>query len=144
MKLLDKSSDFTAEPQDMDPWGRERWSSGCQLLAHPNQVGDFVEMAVPAPDGRRKQLVLYATKAPDYGVLSFMVNGQPSKVLFDGYADKVEPAAPLQLGTFTPDNGRFILRVKVIGTNPQSGGAKYLFGLDCVVLEAGPAAQKSP
>jgi hypothetical protein len=144
MKLLGKSSDFTAEPQDMDPWGRERWSGGCQLLVKPNQAGDFIELAVPAPDGRAKELVLYATKAPDYGVLNFMVNGQPSKALFDGYSDKVEPAAPLQLGTFTPDNGRFILRVKVVGANPQSSGAKYLFGLDCVVLEAVPDAQKSP
>ena len=138
MKLLGRSGDFIVGPQEMDAWGRERWSAGCQLLVNPTEAGDYIELSVPATNDRPRELVLYATRAPDYGVLGFMVNDEPSKVLFDGYADSVEPAGPLRLGTFAPFKGQFRLHVKVMGTNPRSVGSKYLIGLDCVVLEAAP------
>ncbi len=134
MKLLRQSGNFTVTAQDMDPWGRENWSGGCQLLVKPNKPRDFIELAVPAPDNQPRGLVLYATQAPDYGILRFAVNDEPAKFLLDGYADRVQPAIPLKLGTFMPRNGRFILRVEVVGANLRAVGAKYLFGLDCVVL----------
>ena len=135
MKLVRKSGDITVASQDMQPWGRERWSNGEQLVAKARNTGDFIELEVPAPEAQPKQLVLYATQAPDYGTLSFRINGQACAVTFDGYADGVQPSAPVKLGVFTPENGRFLLHVEVTGANSKSRGAKSFFGLDCFVAD---------
>jgi len=47
----------------------------------------------------------------------------------------VQPAPGFPLGSFTPRGGRFTLRVEVAGANLAATGAKYLFGLDCVIME---------
>jgi hypothetical protein len=135
LKLLAKSGDFPVHEQDMEPFGAQRWSGGGQLLVVPKAVGDFVELKVSAPDDQPRQILLYATQAPDYGTLQFSINGQIVPEQFDGYATTVRPATVLNLGTFTPHDGEFVLRVEVIGTNPLTSGAKYLFGLDCLVLK---------
>ena len=135
MQIARKSGEFPASSQDMQPWGRERWSNGAHLIAKAKSAGDFIELEVPAPDAQPKQLVLYATQAPDYGTLRFSINGKASAATFDGYAEQVQPAEPVKLGVFTPENGRFLLQVEVTGANPKARGAKFFFGLDCVVLE---------
>lgn len=135
MTVLHKSGDFPAALQDMEPWGRERWSGGEQLTIKAGKVGDTIELAIPAPDAKPRQVVLYAAQAPDYGVLSFQVNGKPSMATFDGYAEQVQPAPPIRLGVFTPENGRFVLKVEVTGANAKSVGARLLVGLDCIILE---------
>jgi hypothetical protein len=79
--------------------------------------------------------VLYATQAPDYATLRFRVNGQPVAETFDGYAAGVRPAPGFLLGVFAPYDGKFTLRAEVAGANPAAQGAKYYFGLDCVIPE---------
>jgi hypothetical protein len=130
-----KSGDFYADTQDMEPFGAERWSGGAQLLAAPQKPGDFIEVNIPAPDDRPRKLILYATQAPDYGILRFEVNGRPLPTLFDGYFATVQPAQPIALGVFLPRNHQYRIRVEVIGSNTAAIGAKLLFGLDCIVLE---------
>jgi hypothetical protein len=135
LKVLAKSSDLTAGLQDMDAFGAERWSGGAQLIIAAKAVGDFVEIEVPALDSASRKLLLYATQAPDYGRLRFSVNGLAVALVFDGYADEVRPAPVLNLGVFAPQAGTLTLRVEVVGANPAATGAKYLSGLDCVVLQ---------
>lgn len=135
LKVLANSGEFTAKEQNMEPFGADRWSGGAQLLIASGKVGDFVDIQVPAPDKAPHKLVLYATQAPDYGILRFKVNDRDVPATFDGYAANVLPAPPLILGVFEPRNGGFRLRVEVAGTNPAAVGAKYLIGLDCILLE---------
>ena len=134
LKILTKSGDFFVGAQDMKHFG-ERWSNGNQLLAKATAVGDSVEIEIPCPDNAPRKLVLYATQAPDFATLRFQVNGRAAVGILDGHADSVQPAAVFALGVFTPRDGKFTLRAEVVGTNPASIGAKYFFGLDCVVLE---------
>jgi hypothetical protein len=98
-------------------------------------VGDFVELAIPAKEPGARKVVLYATRAEDYGMLRFTVNGKAVKATFDGYAEKPTPTGPINLGVHEPKDGRFVLRAEVVGTNPDSTGSKYFFGLDAVLLE---------
>ena len=79
--------------------------------------------------------MLYATQAPDYGILRFHINGKPVLTSFDGYFKTVQPAPPLALGVFSARNHKYQIRVEVIGSNAAAIGAKLLFGLDCIVLE---------
>ena len=134
LKILTKSGDFFVGAQDMKHFG-ERWSNGNQLLGKTTAVGDSVEIEIPCPDNAPRKLVLYATQAPDFATLRFQVNGRAAVGILDGHADSVQPVAVFALGVFTPRDGKCTLRAEVVGTNPASIGAKYFFGLDCVVLE---------
>ena len=134
MKVVRKSGDFPVWAQDMGPWGRERWSGGRQLVAQARKSGDFIELEVPAPDVRPKQVWLHATHAPDFGMVSFRINGEACGPAFDGYVDQLSnPSEPLKLGVFTPKDGRFLLHAELTGANQKSKG--HYFALDYVVLE---------
>lgn len=134
MAVVAKSGNFFVGDQDMTPFG-EQWSNGHQLLGKAAAVGDSTEIEFAAPDSAPHKLILYATQAPDYGRLRFQVNGQDAVKAFDGYAPGVCAAPALVLGTFEPRNGKYRLHIKVDGANPAAKGAKYFWGLDCVVLE---------
>ena len=135
MKVLAKLGDFFLGEQDMDPFGGERWSNGRHLLGQAKAIANSVEIEWPAPDAAPRKLVLYATQAPDYATLRFRVNDQDVAATFDGYANVVQPAPAFTLGVFAPRDGKFTLRAEVAGANSAARGAKYFFGLDCVVLE---------
>ena len=138
MKVLRKSGDLRVFSQDMSAWGSEHWSAGHHLTVMSRKVGDFVELEVPAPDSKPCVIHLHASRAPDFGILRFLVQGKQSDATFDGYADKVQAAEPIKLGTYTPEQGKLVLRAEVTGTNAKSNGARYFFGLDCLILEPLP------
>lgn len=110
------------------------WSGGRQLFVLAKSVGDFVELTIPVGDDRERSLVLYGTKSHDYGTLHFSVNGRPAWNDYDAYSAEAVASGPIELGRFTPHDGKLILRVQVAGANPASKGSRYYFGLDCVVL----------
>jgi hypothetical protein len=134
LAIVDQSLGMAAEPQALGVFGAG-WSNDAQLFVQAKHVGDYVEIAVPAAEPGTKRLVLHATRAPDYGILRFLVNGNAAAAIFDGYADKAAPSGPINLGDFEPKDGKFVVRVEVTGTNPASIGPRYSFGLDAVLLE---------
>ena len=70
----------------------------------------------------------------DYGILRFSVNGQAAGKDYDAFSASSVLSGPIELGTFKPKDGRFILRVEVVGANPAARGNKAYFGLDAVTL----------
>jgi hypothetical protein len=135
MKIVAKSPNTPAEPQS-GALAEGEWSNDAQLWVRGNKPGDFVELAIPAADAGAKKLTLYATKSWDYGILRFSVNGQRAGKHYDSYSPKVILTGPIELGTFAPKDGQFILRVEVVGGNPESKNSKSYFGLDAVTLTA--------
>jgi hypothetical protein len=134
LTIVNQTPGIVAEPQDVSSVG-DGWSGGSQLFVRAGKEGDFVELAIPAKEPGPRMVILHATRAPDYGKLRFSINGKAAKATFDGYAKKPVPAGPINLGVFEPKDGKFILRVEVLGANPASSGGKYFFGLDAVLLE---------
>ena len=135
MKIVAKSPNTPAEPQ-RGALTEGEWSNGAQLWVRGNKPGDFVELAIPAPDASAKKLTLYATKSSDYGILRFSVNGQWAGKDYDSFSPTVILSGPIPLGTFEPKDGRFLLRVEVVGGRPESKNSKSYFGLDAVTLTA--------
>jgi hypothetical protein len=135
MKIVSKSPNTPAEPQS-GALAEEEWSNDAQLWVRGNKPGDFVELAIPAPDTAAKKLTLYATKSWDYGILKFTVNGQRAGKDYDSYSPTVILSGPIDLGTFEPKDGKFVLRVEVVGGNSESKNSKSYFGLDAVTLTA--------
>ncbi|MCC6679164.1 MAG: DUF2961 domain-containing protein [Phycisphaerales bacterium] len=143
MQVLAKSDGLPVVPQDMDGYGKKAWSGDSHLWVQGRRVGDFVEVAIPAGDGPEaraaRRVTLYATRSWDYGIVRFTVNGKPAGPaegidLYSGGRGKVVATGPIELGTFTPVDGRLVLRAEVIGGNAKSEGSRSFFGLDAVVL----------
>jgi hypothetical protein len=133
LKIIAKSPDTPADPQN-GALSDGEWSGGEQLFVRGNKPGDFIELAIPAGGSGKKKLTLYATKSWDYGILRFSVNGQRTEKDFDAYSQNVVLSGPIDLGTFEPKEGQFVLRVEVVGANPSSKNSRSYFGLDAVTL----------
>jgi hypothetical protein len=134
LKLIATSPGLVHETQDMQVFCIGLWSAGKQLLGRGMKVGDFIILQVPAHDDKPHELFLTLTKASDYGTLGFTVNGHASATAFDGYATGVLPAEKISLGTFTPVDGGYQIKIEVTGSNPDSKGNRYYFGIDHVKI----------
>ncbi|WP_146397552.1 glycoside hydrolase family 172 protein [Planctomycetes bacterium CA13] len=141
--VISKSDNIVLRPQNLKRLKlKGSWNLDNQLLFKNAQIGDVVEIripassTVPAKSPAAETLTLHATKAQDYGILNFSVNGKPVGKNVDFFtAEKATSYRPIVLGTFNPVDSVYVLRVEVVGKNPKSKGA--LFGLDCVSI--GPA-----
>ena len=130
--VISKSGKILLRPQNLKSLKlKGSWNNDNHVLFKDAQVGDAVEIRIPAAGQVADRLTLYATKARDYGILSFSVNGKPAGAKVDFYfGNSATSYGPVQLGIFEPIDGAYVLRVEVVGKNPKSKGA--LFGLDCV------------
>jgi hypothetical protein len=139
LKIVQKSSDFEVGPQDMAPFGDGEWSGASHLWLRPAKAGDWLDMELPVSAAGRYHLIAYLTKARDYGVVQFHLNGKKlGKPIDCFHPDAVVSTGPIDLGTVHLKQGAATLRLEVVGTNPKSDGLRYMAGLDCVVLK--PAA----
>lgn len=122
------------DKQSMLAFTESTWSNGTQMLCIGGNPGDSVKFEFAGLDNRLYKLLLYVTKASDYGIVSFAVNGKKTNIQFDGYDTKVILSEPINLGTFIPENGKLTLGITIEGTNIKSVGEKYMFGLDCIQI----------
>ncbi len=111
------------------------WSGGQQLFVRASKTGDYLELSIPDKAAGKRKVTLYGTKAPDYGILKFSINGQPAGPPYDAYHSVAIASGPIELGTFEPKDGKLLLRVEVVGANRAAIGSRYFFGLDCVTLQ---------
>lgn len=133
-QITSKSPSIRIEKQIMTDYSDGKWSRAAHLLCPNGQVGDSLVLVFDQLDKDKYKLMLHATHANDYGIITFFVNDKPTNILFDGYAGKVSHSKPITLGNFTPVAGKIKLKVQIKGTNKQSRGARYMFGLDCIQL----------
>ena len=133
MPIVAQSAGLRAGTQDAG-LNEGQWSGGQQLFVQATRVGDFVTLAMPAAVAQPRAVTVFGTKSRDYGVLRFSVNGQTAGKDYDAYAPEAVTSGPIELGTFQAHDGKLLLRVEVVGSNPAATGARCFFGLDCVVL----------
>lgn len=132
--LISRPKSLRLKSQNLKKVGIEgHWKEGGHLLFRNVSVGDAVDIRIPASSPVAEQILLYATKSSAFGILRFSVNGQPAGEDIDCYADQHTPTGAIDLGTFDPVEGAYVLRVEVVGKNPNS--YKTSFALDCVVLK---------
>jgi hypothetical protein len=139
LRILGKSGEFPLSPQQMAGFKDGAWSGNAQLWSSPARVGDWADLIVPVAVKGRYRLRVRLTKAPDYGMVQFSIEGKPLGQPFDGYlADTVINAEPLDLGIVELKKGAATLRITVVGTNPKSIGARHMWGIDRIVLTPEP------
>jgi hypothetical protein len=136
LKILSKSSNFDAAPQDMAGFAGGKWSGDSHLWVRPPKKGEWVDLELPVAADGTYHVVVYLTRARDYGIVQFSLDGKPLGKPIDGYhSPDVVSTGPIDLGEVELKKGTATLRGEVVGTNEKSVGLRYMWGLDCVVLK---------
>jgi hypothetical protein len=153
LEIIAKSDGLVAGPQGGFAPGV--WSGESHLWVRARRVGDFVELRVGAPDDKPHEVLIRLTRSFDYGIVRLSVNGEPAGNdgaspidTFNTEAHWVDTIGPIDLGAHTPITGAdgepfYTLRVEVTGANERSEGARYFFGIDCVLLQPPPGTPAS-
>lgn len=132
LKPVEHSQNLRFGNQAMYAFPDYKWSRGEHILYTGGKPGNYILYRFDIPNNRPRYLTLHGTKAPDFGIIGFEVNGKKLPVKLDGYSRKVMPSGPVRLGKFTPVNGKITLQITIEGANPDAVGDRYYIGLDCI------------
>jgi alpha-L-rhamnosidase len=125
------SPSIRTEKQTMTPF-QGKWSKAAQLLCRDAQTNDYLLYRFEGYNSaKRYRIQVQGTKAVDYGILGFSVNGS-SPYTVDFYNNGVIHTGVILLGSrFSPDpEGVFEVKITYNGKNQASTG--NLIGLDCI------------
>ncbi|NUQ64445.1 MAG: SUMF1/EgtB/PvdO family nonheme iron enzyme [Pirellulales bacterium] len=125
-------------PQRMESWGKGRWKDDDQLYWNALQAGDRLEIALAVEKAGAYDVHVALTKAGDYVIVQFNVDGEKAGQPIDLYDPNVVPTGPISLGRFDLSAGEHKLTVEVVGINPKSGqigGPGYGVGIDQVIVQ---------
>lgn len=109
------------------------WSGGTQLSFNATAAGQSAMLTFPVTATGDYQLGLAITKATNYGIVSFTLDGTSIGGSFDGYAKKVYNTH-LPLGTRKLAAGTHTLTITTTGTNPASVLTRHVVGVDYLTL----------
>jgi hypothetical protein len=130
------SPDIRSEIQTMTPF-QGKWSKAKQLLCRNAQENDYLIYRFFGYDpAKRYRIQIQGTKAVDYGILGFSVNGVSEKNV-DFYNNGVIHTGVVLLGNrYTPSaDSIFEVKIRYVGRNSAATG--NLIGLDCIqIMEA--------
>jgi hypothetical protein len=120
------------EEQDMTAFTGQ-WSNDAHLWWTQAKPGDTLELTVSAPAAAKYQLVLRLTKAPDYGVVQFALDGQNLGDPIDLFHPSVIGTPEVNLGDVNLEKGEHKLKITIMGANDKAVKS-YMCGLDYVKL----------
>jgi hypothetical protein len=93
-----------------------------------------VEFELPVVESGDRRVILFLTRAPDYGVIQPSVDGEPVGDPIDLWSGRgVLSSGPIELGVLelSPES---VLRIDVVGTNDRSISPHHQFGIDGISL----------
>jgi len=122
--------------QDMSGWG-DQWSHDAQLWWIEGRPGARLDLELPVATNGSYAVAVRLTRARDYGVVRFRLDGRPVGEEVDLYDPRVVPTELIELGVHALEAGQHVLTVEITGKPPDALPA-YMFGLDYVKLT--PAA----
>jgi hypothetical protein len=129
-------SDGPAQPQVMTSFATGLWSGNSQLWWIAGKKGATLTAEFIVPTAGDFNIHFAATKAIDYGIHSFTINGTSLGAAHDFYQSKakgVSHTGQVSLGKAKLKAGKNILTITAAGTNPQAV-KNYMFGLDFIRL----------
>lgn len=123
--------DDTMVEQNMSEYGNF-WSNGAQLLLKADGPRSYnADIDVPPDMAGDKKIILWYTKAPNYGKVEIWLNHE-KVVEWDGYNEKdvIREAIQFDAKVLPIQN---VIEIRIIGKNEKSSG--YAVGIDCLKLE---------
>jgi hypothetical protein len=118
--------------QEMDEFGIGNWSAGGQLFCQSPEGQMSVRVQLPVASSGLRRLDLYATRAPDYGVIEVALDGQPLGAPYDAWAPAVLATGAITLGERRLEAGQHELSFLLRRKNPES--TAFHLGIDAIAL----------
>ncbi len=114
--------------------GKGTWSDDFQIWWREAKPGDLIEFALPVSEEGKYRIGVAMTKARDYGIVQFALDGKKIGGEIDLYNQGVLHSGEVVLAEsamLTKGDHKFT--VTMVGSNPKAV-RKYMFGLDYVSL----------
>ncbi len=112
----------------------ESWSGDAHLWWINAKPGDKLELALPVAATGTYRIGMQLTKAPDYGIVQFYLDGEKLGKAQDLYHGSVVATGLLSFGQRELTAGSHKLRIEILGAN-EKAVKNYMAGLDYVKLE---------
>jgi putative heme-binding domain-containing protein len=133
MTVMAKSG--AAQRQDMQAFPDSRWSGDGQLWWTGAKPGSQLTLELSVAQAGRYQIQAVLTRAPDYGVVRFRVDGELlSDKQFDFFGWNVTTTPLLTLGERELTAGPHRFTIEITGANPEAVKS-YMVGLDYLWLK---------
>jgi hypothetical protein len=133
LKVLGFTAGFT-QIQDTSDWPDGTWKDNDQLWWVGAKPGDKLDIALPVKEQGECGVSVILTKANNYGIVQFYINGKKAGTPIDLYGEKVTNTEPMALGTFELPAGEQKLTVEIVGAN-EKAVKSYMFGIDQIILK---------
>jgi len=134
LKVISKTGG-EAGPQNMAGFPDSRWSGDQQLWWTGAKPGDRLTLALPVSQPGRYAIKGVFSRATDYGVARFHLNGQPlSDKQVDFFGWKVTTTPLITLGEAELTAGEHPFTIEITGANPEAVKS-FMVGLDYLWLE---------
>ncbi len=143
LPVIAKSREFTFWLQPSSGFPAGKWSKDGHMFASGTRQGDWVELRLPEREPGDYGLEIFFTKAADYGIVAVYVN-EARLGEFDLWSARdIVPTGALKLGNVQLSGRKNVLRVEVVGKNPNAAPPFYQFGIDGIRIgKPAPAARR--
>lgn len=128
----------TAASQGLTPFPLGRWHNDDHLWWTGGKPGDRLDLALPVKSAGRQRVSVVLTRAPDYGIVQFSLDGRKVAGHIDLYSAIVTNTVPIPLSVADLSPGDHTLSVEIVGANEKAAGEKHMFGIDRIILESLP------
>jgi len=132
MEVLAKTGGLT-QTQQMDQYNGN-WSGQEHLWWTRAKPGDKLDLALPVKDAGKYKLSVQLTKAKDYGIVQFYLDGRKLGAPVDLYNPDVVPGGALDLGVHDLAAGQHKLTLEITGANDRAVKS-YMAAVDYVKLD---------
>ncbi len=106
----------------------DRWSGGQQLWWRDGRPGDRLELALPVARAGTYTLAMNNTRAFDYGIFQFSLDGEKLGGAVDLYSRENHDRT-ITLGTHTLKAGEHVFAAEIVGANPDAA-KRHMLGLE--------------
>jgi hypothetical protein len=135
LPVIAKSREFSFWLQPSDGFPAGNWSKDGHMFASGTQQGDWIELRLPEREPGLYALEIFFTKAADYGIVAVYVNEAPLGEFDLWSARDIVPTGALKLGDVQLGGSKNVLRVEVVGKNPNASPPFFQFGIDGIRIE---------
>jgi hypothetical protein len=125
--------------QQMGHYSSGKWKNNEQLWWTGAKPGAKLELGIPVAAAGTYEVSVNLTKARDYAIVQFSLDGHPVAAPIDLYNPQVIASGPIMLGCYDLSAGQHKLTVEIIGANAKAAKS-YMFGIDRVELKHRNAA----
>ncbi|MBN2477268.1 MAG: DUF2961 domain-containing protein [Pirellulales bacterium] len=121
--------------QALGPRDEHKWAGGDQLWWTGARPGDKIVIILPVKRSGVYQVAATMTKAKDYGIVQFSIDGKKADGPIDLYNPEIVRTEPVPLGVHELNQGDHKITVEIVGANEKAIKG-YMFGLDQILLKS--------